>query len=75
MKIFKIKLDSVDDVRNFVSAVTLLDGDFDIVSGRYMVDAKSIMGILSLDFSQPLELRISACTEETEAKLQKFIID
>ena len=58
METVKIKLDTVEKVKGFVSAVAPLDGDIDIVSERYVIDAKSIMGIFSLDLSKPLELRI-----------------
>ena len=58
MEALKIKLDTVEKVKGFVSAVAPLDGDIDIVSERYVIDAKSIMGIFSLDLSKVLELRI-----------------
>lgn len=40
--------------------VTKFDSDFDLVSGRYVIDAKSIMGIFSLDLSKPIDLNIHA---------------
>ena len=52
----KIKLDSINAVKDFVSIVMLYDFDIDLVSGRYAVDAKSIMGIFSLDLSNPIQL-------------------
>ena len=54
----KIRINTIEDVKSFVSVVTGVDFDVDIVSGRYAVDAKSIMGIFSLDLSKDLELRI-----------------
>ena len=45
-------------VKSFVSDITKFDVDFDLVSGRYVIDAKSIMGIFSLDLSKPIELNI-----------------
>ena len=54
----KIRINTIEDVKNFVSVVTGVDFDVDIVSGRYAIDAKSIMGIFSLDLSKELELRI-----------------
>ena len=54
----KIRIDTIEDVKNFVSVVTGVEFDVDIVSGRYAIDAKSIMGIFSLDLSKELELRI-----------------
>ena len=57
MKTVKISLNSIDKVKSFVNALTKFDADFDLVSGRYVIDAKSIMGIFSLDLSKPIELR------------------
>lgn len=54
----KIRISTIDDVKNFVSIVTGCDYDVDIISGRYAIDAKSIMGIFSLDLSKDLELKI-----------------
>ena len=51
-----IMLSTINDVKEFVSEVTLCDYDVDLISGRYAVDAKSIMGIFSLDLSKPISL-------------------
>ncbi|MFU0827892.1 MAG: HPr family phosphocarrier protein [Lachnoclostridium sp.] len=58
MKTVKISLNSIDKVKSFVNEVTKFDSDFDLVSGRYVIDAKSIMGIFSLDLSKPIDLNI-----------------
>jgi len=58
MKTIKIYLDTIDKVKGFVNVVSVCDGDFDLSSGRYVVDAKSIMGIFSLDLGKPLTLNI-----------------
>ena len=58
MKSIKVYLDTIDKVKGFVNVVSVCDGDFDLSSGRYTVDAKSIMGIFSLDLSKPLTLNI-----------------
>ena len=58
MKTVKISLNSIDKVKSFVNDVTKFDSDFDLVSGRYVIDAKSIMGIFSLDLSKPIDLSI-----------------
>ena len=58
MKNVKISLNSIDKVKAFVNEVTKFDSDFDLVSGRYVIDAKSIMGIFSLDLSKPIDLNI-----------------
>ena len=76
MKTVQISLDSIDKVKKFVNAVNRLDGDFDLVSGRYIVDAKSIMGIFSLDLSRPIELQIhsEAGIEETMKVLKPYLV-
>ena len=56
----KIRLSSIEDVRNFVEVVRQFEGDIDLASGRYIVDAKSIMGIFSLDLSKPIDLNVHA---------------
>ena len=60
MKTIQITLNSIDKVKSFVNDITKFDNDFDLVSGRYVIDAKSIMGIFSLDLSKPIELNIHA---------------
>lgn len=71
----KIMLDSIAAVKKFVSVVSMYDFDVDLASGRYAVDAKSIMGIFSLDLSKPIEL--DAHTDDADKFLKdidKFII-
>ena len=58
MKTVQISLNSIDKVKSFVNEITKFDHDFDLVSGRYVIDAKSIMG--SLDLSKPIDLNIHA---------------
>ena len=60
MKTAKISLNSIDKVKAFVNEISKFDCDFDLVSGRYVIDAKSIMGIFSLDLSKPIDLNIHA---------------
>lgn len=60
MKTVQISLNSIDKVKSFVNDITKFDFDFDLVSGRFVIDAKSIMGIFSLDLSKPLDLNIHA---------------
>lgn len=63
MKTVTICLNSIDKVKSFVNEITKFDSDFDLVSGRYVIDAKSIMGIFSLDLSKPITLNIHSETE------------
>lgn len=58
MKSVKISLNSIDKVKSFVNDIAKFDAEFDLVSGRYVIDAKSIMGIFSLDLSKAIDLNI-----------------
>lgn len=62
MKTVQISLNSIGKVKSFVNAINQFEYDFDLISGRYVIDAKSIMGIFSLDLSKPIDLTIR--TEE-----------
>lgn len=74
----KIKLSSIEDVKEFSSLANSLTYDMDLISGRYAVDAKSIMGIFSLDLSKTLTLKLHCSDEECQEFLEdaeKFITD
>ena len=68
MKKVSISLNSIDKVKSFVNTITKFDSDFDLISGRYVIDAKSIMGIFSLDLSKPIDLTIHA-EDETQDEI------
>ena len=70
MKTVKISLNSIDKVKSFVNEITKYDYDFDLVSGRYVIDAKSIMGIYSLDLSKSIDLNIHADDSEIDKILE-----
>ena len=70
MKTVKISLNSIDKVKSFVNEITKYDYDFDLVSGRYVIDAKSIMGIFSLDLSKSMDLNIHADDSEIDKILE-----
>ena len=72
MKTLKISLNSIDKVKAFVNEISKFDCDFDLVSGRYVIDAKSIMGIFSLDLSKPINLNIHAEGAALDAILAVF---
>lgn len=76
MKTVTISLNSIDKVKSFVNTLTKFDDDFDLVSGRYVIDAKSIMGIFSLDLSKPIDLNIHASDnmDEILKALEPYII-
>ncbi len=71
MKTVQISLNSIDKVKSFVNDISKFNCDFDLVSGRYVIDAKSIMGIFSLDLSRPIDLSIHA--EEDMAQIMETL--
>ena len=77
MKTVRISLNSIDKVKSFVNDLTKFDTDFDLVSGRYVFDAKSIMGIFSLDLSKPIDLNIhsESSVDEIVNILKPYIVD
>ena len=70
MKTAKISLNSIDKVKAFVNEISKFDCDFDLVSGRYVIDAKSIMGIFSLALNQPIDFTYEG---ELAAELAKEV--
>ncbi|MBQ9887404.1 MAG: HPr family phosphocarrier protein [Lachnospiraceae bacterium] len=78
MNTVMISLDTIDKVKSFVNDIVKFDCDFDLKSSRYIVDAKSIMGIFSLDLSQPIELCINGAEddeiEDILEVLDKYVI-
>jgi len=77
MKSMYVYLDSIEKVKGLVNALAAIDGDFDLVSGRYVVDAKSIMGIFSLDISKKLRLDIhnEDAADKVTSALAQFIVE
>lgn len=76
MKTVQISLNSIDKVKSFVNTISQYDYDFDLISGRYVIDAKSIMGIFSLDLSKPIDLTIytDENVDEVLEALKTYII-
>ena len=77
MKTVRVCLDSIDKVKGFVNDISRFNTDFDLISVRYVIDAKSIMGIFSLDLSKPIELTIHESDEIDEILkvLQPYVVD
>lgn len=78
MKTVQISLNSIDKVKSFVNEISKFDFDFDLVSGRYVIDAKSIMGIFSLDLSKPIDLNIhadGAALDDVMAVVSKYVTE
>ena len=69
MREVQILLKSIADVKKFVQTITMFDGDFELISGKYIVDAKSILGLFSVDLSKPVILRI----EGDDSKLNEVL--
>lgn len=77
MKSYMLDLNSIERVKGFVSAIEGFEGYFDLVSGRYVIDAKSIMGIFSMDLSHEVEFRILETNDkisEVEAAIAPYLI-
>ena len=77
MKSYILDLNSIDRVKGFVTAIEGFEGYFDLVSGRYVIDAKSIMGIFSMDLSQNVEFRILETNDkisEVEAAIAPYLV-
>ena len=77
MKTVRVCLDSIDKVKGFVNDISRFNTDFDLISGRYVIDAKSIMVIFSLDLSKPIELTIHESDEIDEIlkALQPYVVE
>jgi phosphotransferase system HPr-like phosphotransfer protein len=72
MKEFRIQLTSINDVKDFVNLATLQTFEIDITSGRYVIDAKSIMGIFSVDLSKPINVNVYGNDEEADVFFEKI---
>ena len=75
MKKVKISLVSIDDVKDFVKKTNELSCEVDLTLGKYVIDAKSIMGIFSLDLSRELELSVhSDSCDDFISDIEKYIV-
>ena len=68
-KTFLVSLNAIDKVKSFVNVTSSFVNDFDLVSGRYVIDGKSIMGIFSLDLTKNIDLIVHY---EDEAEITKI---
>lgn len=57
--VFKIKLKTINDIKEFVNITMRADEDVDLVCGKYCIDGKSIMGIFSLEIDKPIQVRMA----------------
>lgn len=67
MNTFYVQLTSINDVKQFVNAACSQMCEIDLISGRYTVDAKSIMGIFSIDLAKPIKVEVHGTDEECKA--------
>lgn len=77
MTSFPIQLTSVSDIKAFVDAASRLDCDIDVTCGRYLVDGKSIMGLFSIDLSQPIEVEVHGTQAQADifrSSIGKFVV-
>lgn len=74
MKECKIKLSATEDVKNFVSAAGKCDFDIDVFYNRVIIDAKSILGVLSMDLSNVLTVKYNGEDAIFENVLQKYAV-
>ncbi len=73
MKSVNILLNTIEKVKSFVNVIAKFDFDFDLAQGRYVIDAKSIMGIFSLDLSNSISLVIhTEDAAEVEAVIERI---
>lgn len=72
MNTVKVLLNSIEAVKSFVNIVSQFGCEMDLISGRYTIDAKSIMGIFSLDLSKPIDFGVHGEQEEVDAVLEKI---
>ena len=69
-----IKLVSIDDVKDFVKKANMYDDDIDLSLGKYTIDAKSIMGIFSLDLSREINLTVHSDSTEFLEEIEDLIV-
>ena len=72
----KVNLGKISDVKQFVSVMNSIPVDASLYSGRYIIDAKSIMGIFSLDLSSPIEIVFHGkISDEDFEKIKPFVVE
>ena len=74
MKKFEIKLPLINDIKEFVNIMSRHPYAVEAVSGRYMVDAKSIMGLFSLDLSKPIKINAYTNDDKIKVELRRFLV-
>ena len=75
MKTVYINLPTIQTVQDFVVQISPLEGNFDLLTNNYILDAKSLMGILSLDLSKPIKLSVEKDTTEAMQAIGRFVAE
>jgi len=75
MRSVYVSFGKVSDVKRFIEKISPLEGDFDLIDGMYIIDAKSLMGILAMDLTKPIQLRIQDDNEKTMTAIESFVVD
>ena len=73
MKTVYVNLNGADTVQRFVKTLTALNGDFELVENNITLDARSLMGIFSLDLSHPIMLRVYNASAENMQAIKPFL--
>ncbi len=74
MTAFNIKLSSINDVKALVNAACKMNCEIDLISGRYVINAKSLIGIFSIDLTEPIKVEVHGTVEEAN-ELKKVLSD
>ena len=75
MRTVYVNLPTIESVQDFVVQISPLEGNFDLLTNNYIIDAKSLMGILCLDLSKPLKLAVEKDTAEAMQALGRFVAE
>ena len=67
-----IKMNSVTDVMNFVKEASKIEGDVTVLKGRYIIDGKSVMGVMSIDMSTGMTVEYPADAIDFENFISQF---
>ena len=68
-----VNLSTPSIVQKFVKTITKLEGEFELISGKYILDARSLMGIFSMDITKPIHLRVYNGSDENMTALNPYL--
>ena len=75
METVYVYFSTVMEVKRFVESISPLDGEFDLIDGRYVVDARSLMGIFGMNLTKPIQLRIHKNSKKAIQAIKSFIVE